>query len=39
VLEHLTTAIALAEDNTKTLNLAFGPSKAAEGGAPRIGVR
>jgi hypothetical protein len=38
VLVHLTRAIELAKDSTRTLDKAFGPSKAAEGGAPRIGV-
>jgi hypothetical protein len=38
VLTHLTKAIELAKDSTRVLNKAFGPSKAAEGGAPRIGV-
>jgi hypothetical protein len=38
VLAHLTKAIELAKDSTRVLNKAFGPSKAAEGGPPRIGV-
>ena len=38
VLEHLTAAIELASDSTATLNRAFGPSEAAHGGPPRIGV-
>lgn len=38
VLEHLTEAIQLAQDSTRTLNRAFGPSHAHEGGPPRIGV-
>jgi hypothetical protein len=38
VLTHLTKAIELAQDSTRVLNKAFGPSKAAEGGPPRIGV-
>lgn len=31
-------AIALAEDSTRTLDKAFGPSQRAKGGEPRIGV-
>lgn len=38
VLEHLTAAIELAQDSTHLLDRAFGPSKAKEGGDPRIGV-
>jgi hypothetical protein len=38
VLRHLTAAIELARDSTRTLDRSFGPSKAHEGGAPRIGV-
>tara|TARA_R110002072_G_scaffold58498_5_gene149129 strand:+ start:481 stop:753 length:273 start_codon:yes stop_codon:yes gene_type:complete len=38
VLEHLTAAIELAQDSTTLLDRAFGPSEAAEGGEPRIGV-
>jgi hypothetical protein len=38
VLQHLTRAIELAKDSTRTLDKAFGPSKALEGGAPRVGV-
>lgn len=38
VLQHLTAAIELARDSTRTLDRAFGPSKAAAGGPPRIGV-
>ncbi|MBL8559745.1 MAG: hypothetical protein JNM47_13545 [Hyphomonadaceae bacterium] len=38
VLQHLTRAIELAKDSTRTLDKAFGPSKAFEGGAPRVGV-
>ena len=38
VLVHLTKAIELAKDSTRTLDKAFGPSRAGEGGAPRIGV-
>jgi len=38
VLQHLTRAIELAKDSTRTLDKAFGPSKATEGGAPRVGV-
>ena len=38
VLEHLTAAIELAQDSTVTLDRAFGPSDALDGGAPRIGV-
>lgn len=38
VLVLLTKAIELAKDSTRTLDKAFGPSRAAEGGPPRIGV-
>jgi len=38
VLGHLTEAIHLALDSTKTLDKAFGPSHAKEGGPPRIGT-
>ena len=38
VLEHLTAAIELAQDSTRLLDRAFGPSEAAKGGPPRIGV-
>ncbi len=38
VLQHLTQAIELARDSTKVLGKAFGPSRAAEGGPPRVGV-
>jgi len=38
VLEHLTAAIELAQDSTRTLDRAFGPSQAGKGGPPRIGV-
>jgi hypothetical protein len=38
VLVHLTAAIELAKDSTRTLDKAFGPSRAVEGGPPRIGV-
>lgn len=38
VLQHLTQAIELARDSTKVLGKAFGPSKAYEGGPPRVGV-
>ncbi len=37
VLEHLTDAISVAEDSTRILDKAFGPSAAASGGPPRIG--
>ncbi len=37
VLSLLTEAIDLATDSTKTLDRNFGPSRAAEGGPPRIG--
>ena len=37
VLNLLGDAIHLAEDSTNTLDKAFGPSAAAEGGPPRIG--
>jgi hypothetical protein len=38
VLEHLTAAIELAQDSTRKLDRAFGPSEADKGGPPRIGV-
>lgn len=38
VLEHLTEAIKLAEDSTRVLDKAFGPSQAGQGGPPRIGT-
>lgn len=38
VLEQLTAAIELAQDSTRTLDRAFGPSEADKGGPPRIGV-
>ncbi len=38
VLTHLTRAIELAKDSSRTLDKAFGPSRANEGGPPRIGV-
>jgi hypothetical protein len=38
VLQHLTQAIELARDSTRVLDKAFGPSKAAQGGAPRVGA-
>lgn len=38
VLEHLSEAIQLAQDSTRTLDRAFGPSRADDGGEPRIGV-
>lgn len=38
VLQHLTQAIELARDSTRVLGKAFGPSKAYEGGPPRVGV-
>lgn len=37
VLDHLTQAINLAMDSSKTLDRSFGPSQARKGGAPRIG--
>jgi len=37
VLQHLTKAIELAKDSTRTLDRAFGPSQ-APAGPPRIGV-
>lgn len=37
ILNLLSDAIRLAEDSTTTLDRAFGPSAAAEGGPPRIG--
>lgn len=38
VLHHLTAAIELAQDSTRLLDRAFGPSEAEKGGPPRIGV-
>jgi hypothetical protein len=38
VLTCLTRAIELAKDSTRTLDKAFGPSRSAQGGEPRIGV-
>lgn len=38
VLQLITRAIVLAKDSTKTLDKAFGPTKAFEGGPPRVGV-
>lgn len=38
IMNLLSQAISLAEDSTHTLNKAFGPSKTAAGGEPRIGV-
>lgn len=37
ILNLLSGSIAHAEDSTKVLAKAFGPSKAAQGGPPRIG--
>jgi hypothetical protein len=37
VLQHVTKAIELAKDSTRTLDKAFGPSQAPKG-PPRIGV-
>jgi ATP-dependent Zn protease len=37
ILEHLSEAIKLAEHSTHTLDKAFGPSQADQGGPPRIG--
>ncbi len=37
VLSLLSEAIKLAEDSTHVLDKSFGPSSAADGGAPRIG--
>lgn len=37
VLQHLTDAIELARDSTRTLDKSFGPSQAGKGGPPRIG--
>lgn len=37
ILTLLSEAIAYAEDSSQVLNKSFGPSKAAQGGAPRIG--
>lgn len=38
VLEHLTAAIELAQESTRLLDRAFGPSESEVGGPPRIGV-
>lgn len=38
ILGLLAEARRLAEDSTRTLDKAFGPSRSAEGGPPRIGV-
>jgi hypothetical protein len=38
ILQHITEAAELARDSTRTLDRSFGPSSAAEGGPPRIGV-
>lgn len=38
ILQHLTAAIELAQDSTHVLDRAFGPSKASQGGQPRIGA-
>ncbi|MHA1566200.1 MAG: histidine kinase [Alphaproteobacteria bacterium] len=38
IMNLLSQAISLAEDSTHTLDKAFGPSKSAQGGEPRIGV-
>lgn len=38
VLTLLSEAITLAEESTRVLNKAFGPSNAAKGGPPRIGT-
>lgn len=37
VLEHISEAIELAQDSTRLLDRAFGPSQAEKGGPPRIG--
>lgn len=38
ILTLLSDAITLAEDSTRVLDKAFGPSNAAKGGPPRIGT-
>jgi hypothetical protein len=38
ILEYLTEAAELARDSSRTLDRAFGPSAAGQGGAPRIGA-
>lgn len=38
ILQHLTEAIELAQDSTHVLDRAFGPSRVADGGEPRIGA-
>lgn len=37
ILGLLTDAVDIAEDSTRVLDKAFGPSQAAKGGPPRIG--
>lgn len=37
ILELITEAITLADESTRVLDKAFGPSLASEGGKPRIG--
>jgi len=37
ILGLITDAIEIAEDSTRVLDKAFGPSQAAKGGPPRIG--
>ncbi|MFT6556793.1 MULTISPECIES: hypothetical protein [Sneathiella] len=39
ILGLLTDAVALADDSTRILDKAFGPSQASKGGPPRIGVK
>ncbi len=38
ILNLITDCIGLAEDSTQVLDKAFGPSRAADGGPPRIGT-
>lgn len=39
ILDQITECIQIAEDSTRVLDKAFGPSLRAEGGPPRIGVK
>jgi len=38
ILQHISEAIELARDSTHVLDRAFGPSRAEDGGEPRIGA-
>ena len=37
ILGHISAALELAQDSTRILDRAFGPSQSQQGGAPRIG--